>query len=43
MAGIISRYLHIDPDKLTDTEFGAKFQQADWIRRNPEKFPVKVI
>jgi hypothetical protein len=43
MAAIISHFLHINPDTLTDTDFGAKFQQADWIRRNPEKFPQKVI
>jgi hypothetical protein len=43
MAAVISHFLHIDPDTLTDAEFGAKYQQADWMRRNPELFPVKVI
>jgi hypothetical protein len=36
MAALISHFLHIpDPEKLSDEEFGAKFQQADWLRRNP--------
>ena len=37
MAALISHFLHIpDPEKLSDEQFGAKFQQADWLRRNPQ-------
>jgi hypothetical protein len=37
MAAMISYFLHIpDPEKLDDETFGAKFQQADWLRRNPQ-------
>ncbi|WP_302051988.1 hypothetical protein [Hymenobacter sp. BRD128] len=29
--------MHIpDPENLSDEQFGAKFQQADWLRRNPQ-------
>lgn len=36
MAALISHFLHIpDPERLDDETFGAKFQQADWLRRNP--------
>jgi hypothetical protein len=36
MAAMISFFLHIPhPEHLTDEDFGAKFQQADWLRRNP--------
>ena len=36
MAAMISHFLHIpDPEQLSDEQFGAKFQQADWLRRNP--------
>ena len=44
MAALISHYLFIPfPERLTDEEFGAKFQQADWLRRNPQVRPVKLI
>lgn len=44
MAAIISHYLHIErPEDLSDEAFGAKFQQADWLRRNPQVRPVKLI
>ena len=37
MAAMISYFLHIpDPENLSDEDFGAKFQQADWLRRNPQ-------
>ncbi len=37
MAALISHFLHIDfPEHLTDEEFGAKYQQAEWLLRNPE-------
>ena len=37
MAAIISHFLHIPhPELLSDEQFGAKFQQADWLRRNPQ-------
>ena len=32
---MISHFLHIpSPESLSDEAFGAKFQQADWLRRN---------
>ena len=44
MAALISHFLHIsDPEKLSDEAFGAKYQQADWLRRNPQVRPVKII
>ena len=36
MAALISHFLHIDPDTLTDEQFGQKYQQAEWLLRNPE-------
>ena len=37
MAAIISHYLHLPfPEQLSDEEFATKFQQADWLRRNPQ-------
>ncbi|MDO7877380.1 hypothetical protein Q5H93_21745 [Hymenobacter sp. ASUV-10] len=37
MAALISYFLHDPhPERLSDEEFGAKFQQADWLRRNPQ-------
>ena len=37
MAALISHFLHIpDPESLSDEVFAAKFQQADWLRRNPQ-------
>jgi hypothetical protein len=36
MAALISHFLHLPyPEHLSDEEFGAKYQQADWLRRNP--------
>ncbi len=44
MAALISHYLHLpDPEGLSDAAFGAKYQQADWLRRHPEYRPVKLI
>lgn len=35
MAALISFFLHDPhPERLSDEAFGAKFQQADWLRRN---------
>jgi hypothetical protein len=37
MAAIISYFLPIPfPEELSDEQFAAKFQQADWLRRNPQ-------
>ncbi len=37
MAALISHFLHIPhPEALPDEVFAAKFQQADWLRRNPQ-------
>lgn len=37
MAAMISHFLHIPfPEQLTDEQFGAKYQQAEWLLRNPE-------
>lgn len=42
MAALISHYLHIPfPEELSDAQFAAKFQQADWLRRNPHVRPVR--
>jgi|GEM_PF-6330085 len=44
MAALISHFLHIpDPEKLSDEDFGAKFQQADWLRRNPQVRGVQYV
>jgi hypothetical protein len=37
MAALISHFLHIPhPELLTDEVFAAKYQQAEWLMRNPE-------
>lgn len=36
MEALISFWLGIPhPELLSDEQFGAKFQQAEWLRRNP--------
>lgn len=44
MAAMISHFLHIpDPESLSDEAFGAKYQQAEWLSRNPQFRTVHAV
>lgn len=37
MEALIRHFLHVQqPEQLSDEQFGALFQQAEWLRRNPQ-------